>query len=164
MSEASTPDVIGPQAALFREQGFSGLAIINGQVKEEFIRSLEGKKGVQVYKEMSSNDPIIGGFLHAIYQSIRRISWTAKSEGDSNAELEAANFIEQVYNDMSMSWPDTLTEILSELPYGWSYFEKVYKIRKGDSKSSRLRSKYDDGRIGIRKLAIRSQEPFIVGR
>jgi len=41
------------------------------------------------------------------------------------------------------------------LEYGWAYFEIVWKRRLGPFKDPP--SKYDDGKIGIRKLAIRGQ-------
>ena len=145
-------------ARLFSEQGSTGLAISNGRVNEEFVPALRHDRTVQTYKEMSSNDPIIGGFLHAINQCIRKISWTVKSTGTSLEDQRAAVFIASCFEDMSISWPDTLAEILSMLPYGWSYFEKVYKYRRGPSDDPTLRSRYNDGKIGIRKIAVRSQE------
>lgn len=44
------------------------------------------------------------------------------------------------------------------LTFGFSFFETVYKVRQGrDQKDAAKRSQYTDGRIGIRKLAPRSQ-------
>ena len=59
---------------------------------------------------------------------------------------------------MSDSWDQTLASILSMLVYGFSFHEIVYKIRKGDSKDPKYNSKHNDGKIGWRKFAIRSQE------
>jgi hypothetical protein len=44
------------------------------------------------------------------------------------------------------------------LVYGFSFHEIVYKLRKGDSKDPKYNSKHNDGKIGWRKFAIRSQE------
>jgi len=45
------------------------------------------------------------------------------------------------------------------LPFGWGYFEKVFKIRRGPrQKDPRFHSQYNDGRIGWAKWAPRAQE------
>ena len=49
-------------------------------------------------------------------------------------------FIDGCLADMSHTWADFLAEVLSCLPYGWAYFETVYKLRKGpDQSDSKLR-------------------------
>jgi hypothetical protein len=59
---------------------------------------------------------------------------------------------------MSDSWDATLTQILSMLTYGYAFHEIVYKVRGGDSKDPKRRSKFSDNKIGWRKFAIRGQE------
>jgi hypothetical protein len=61
-------------------------------------------------------------------------------------------------HDMEMSWANTICEILSMFTYGFSFHEQVYKIRRGPTETSgKYKSKYTDGRIGWRRLPIRSQ-------
>lgn len=121
---------------------------------EEFLPELKGPKGVEVYKEMSENDDVISGILFAFEMLIRQCEFHIEpAEVDNKADMEAADFVESCMNDMSMSWQDTLSEILSFLTYGWSYHEIVYKRRTGGKVS-----KYDDGLIGWKKLPIRAQE------
>ena len=74
------------------------------------------------------------------------------------ADKKAAEFVESCLHDMSSTWTDTLSEILSFLTYGWSVHEIVYKRRMGAKKDPRLDSKFSDGLIGWQKLPIRSQE------
>ena len=62
------------------------------------------------------------------------------------------------FQDMSQTWEDTISEILSFLPFGWSYHEIVYKRRLGDTEDPTTRSRFNDGKIGVRKLPIRAQE------
>jgi hypothetical protein len=63
---------------------------------------------------------------------------------------------------MSDSWDATLQSILSMLVFGYSYHEIVYKRRGGlETNDPTKRSRYDDGRIGWRKWAIRAQETLI---
>lgn len=146
-----------PKTPSFVELGVTGLNRWGGYVFEEFLPDLRWPKSVKVYKEMSSNDPVIGAILFAAKQLIRSASWRVVRGGDSNVDYAAAEFLESCLDDMSMTWADTITEILSMLVYGWSYHEIVYKRRLGDVRNPKYKSKYTDGRIGWRKIAGRAQ-------
>ena len=135
-----------------------------GGIYEEFLPELRGSKGVEVYKEMSENDDIIGAILFAIEMMMRQVYFTIEPGGDTKEDEKAAEFVQQCMDDMQVTWADTLSDILTFLPYGWSYHEIVYKVRKGASKDRRLHSKYDDGLIGWRKLPIRSQDTLFEWR
>ena len=47
----------------FREIGRLGQKRYGGFFYEEFLKDLQGRKGVEVYREMSENDDVIGAFL-----------------------------------------------------------------------------------------------------
>lgn len=140
-----------------REIGSTGLRRQNGIVYEEFLRELQGSRWWRVVREMQQ-DAVIGGVLLAIELSLRQVKVEVKPKDDTPAAAEAAEFIEQCINDMSSSWADTLSEILTMLPYGYSYLEIVYKRRAGDNRDTGKASKYTDGKVGWRKWAIRSQD------
>jgi hypothetical protein len=90
---------------------------------------------------------------------IRGTQWTVEAGSDSSVDIKAADFLQSCMNDMEMSWDNTICEILSMLTYGFSFHEIVYKIRRGpDEANPKYHSKYKDGRIGWRKLPIRSQQ------
>ena len=127
---------------------------------EEFLRELQGLKGVHVYAEMADNDTIIGGILYAIEMLMRQCEFHIEPAGETEKDKECAEFVESCMHDMERTWTDTLSEILSFLTYGWSYHEIVYKRRVGRSSSPVTNSKHDDGLIGWRKLPIRSQDSF----
>ena len=149
-----------------QEFGSTGLRRSGGTVYEEFLVNLRGQRGARVYREMSDNDPTIGSMLYAIDKVITRLEWRVdpftddSSDGDAKPEdKENAVFIESCLHDMSDSWDATLSQILSMLIFGYSYHEIVYKTRTGpDANDPSKRSKYTDGKIGWRKLPIRSQE------
>lgn len=126
--------------------------------QEEFLTELQGRKGIEVYKEMSDNDSIIGSILFAIEMLIRQASWDIEAQGNSKKDREAAEFVKSCLEDMQQSWQDTISEILSFLIYGWSYHEICYKRRLGKNNRNSLSSKYNDGLIGWQKLPIRSQD------
>jgi phage gp29-like protein len=140
------------------ELGTSGLRRSGGFVHEEFLNQLRGRRGFLVYREMADNDPVIGSILYAIEKVVLRLEWRIDPFDDSPEAEEIQKFIDECMEDMSDSWDQTLASILSMLVYGFSFHEIVYKIRKGDSKDPKYNSKHNDGKIGWRKFAIRSQE------
>lgn len=143
-----------------KELGKTGLKryAMAGGIYEEFLPELRGTRGIEIYKEMSENDDVIGAVLFAIENLISQVYFTVEPSGNTQADKDAAEFVEQCMDDMQVTWSDTLSDILTFLAYGWSYHEIVYKVRKGSNKDPRYNSKYDDGKIGWRKLPIRSQD------
>lgn len=142
----------------YTELGASGLRRWGGYVDEEFLPALKGKKAVAIYREMADNDPIVGAMLFAVEKLLRQTEWRVESASQEWEDLVAQNFLEECMNDMSHTWSDLIAEILSMLPYGWSWHEVVYKRRLGDVKNPMFRSKFNDGLIGWRKMPIRSQD------
>lgn len=143
-----------------QEFGATGLERYAGEIYEEILPELRGRRGRRLIRQMIDNDATIGSLLFAIEMLVRQVTWDVMPATDSSEDVEAADFIKSaLFEDMSHSWSDTLAEILSFLPWGWAYFELVYKVRQGpETSDSRKRSKFTDGRIGWRKWAIRSQE------
>lgn len=140
------------------EIGRTSLNRWGGHIHEEFLPELRGNQGVRVYTEMSENDDVCGAILFAIKMLIRQASWSVQAGGKEKADIKAAEFVESCLHDMTSTWTDTISEILSFLTYGWSVVELCYKRRMGHKKDPRLDSKFDDGLIGWLKLPLRSQE------
>ena len=157
MAENTTPDL--------SEFGSTGLRRSGGTVYEEFLTNLRGQRGAKIYREMADNDPTIGSMLFAIEKVITRLEWRIDPYSDNShdgditpEDKEVAAFVESCLNDMSESWDSTISQMLSMLVFGYSYHEIVYKVRNGDNKDPRHKSKFNDGRIGWRKMPIRAQE------
>jgi hypothetical protein len=122
---------------------------------DEFDRNLIGERGRRIYREMSEQDPVISAVLFAIEWLIKNIEWDFEPADDTAEAERYAQFFRDCLDDMSYDWPDTVSEILTFLVYGWSLFEIIYKRRSGDA--SRPASKYDDNKIGWRRFDIRPQ-------
>lgn len=142
---------------LFNETGVTGLRRSAGQVQEEFLTQLAGYRAVQIYREMRENDPVVGAILYAIDKLIRQVQWRVQPASSALEDIRGAKFVESCMHDMSQSWEDFISEVMSMLTYGWSYHEIVYKRRQGQNRTE-ASSKYDDGLIGWRKIPIRAQE------
>ncbi len=141
-----------------KEYGRIGQRRYGGIFYEEFLPELRGRRGIEVYREMSDNDALVGAILHAIKMLVKQARWNIEPGGAAAKDKEAAEFVESCMDDMQNTWIDTVSEILSFLTYGWSLHEIVYKRRMGKTKDPRTRSKFTDGLIGWQKLPIRAQE------
>lgn len=152
----------GERVSPFIELGSTGLKRASGYIDEEFLPQLRGRKAVQVYKEMSENDPLVGALLFAIDRLLRNVEWTVEPAGKNRDDANAARFVEECMEDMTSTWSDFIAEALTMLPYGWSWHEVVYKRREGLwARDGRRRSKFSDGLIGWRKMPIRAQETLL---
>jgi hypothetical protein len=146
MERSSSASVVGPAV------GYSGLVRYNGMILDEWLPDLRGSRGLRVIREMTDNDPTIGAILFAIEMRIRQVEWQIAAHPDAPANDPRTQFLTEALEDMEVTWPDRLSEILSMLSYGWAYHELLYKRRDGKE------SKYSDGLIGWRDWSLRGQE------
>ena len=146
------------KTARSKEIGRIGQRRYGGTLYEEFLPQLRGRRGIAVYDEMSENDDIVGAILFAIEMLVRQCDWNVEPGGSTAKDKEAAEFVKSCMDDMQDTWIDTISEILSFLTFGWSFHEIVYKRRMGNKKDPRMKSKYNDGLIGWKKLPIRAQD------
>lgn len=161
--------VMGP-GMTFSEVGSSGLRAFSGWVREEFLPALVGRQGPRVYREMMDNNAIIGGIMFAIMSTMRKVDWrVVPADEDGPDQQVAIDFIESLREDMSHTWEDTVIDDLSMLPYGYAFKEIVYKRCLGNDPGKDPtrpgrdlpKSKYDDGKIRWRKLALRGQDTIL---
>lgn len=154
------PDINGNNKKLdMRELGASGLEHYSGFIFEEFLSQLKGDRKIKVFKEMRDNDPIVGGILFAIEKLIRQVDWKVEPFSDEQEDIEKADFLESNMQDMTLTWEELISEILSMLVFGWSFFEIVYKKRLGENREDPDKSsRFKDGLIGWEKISIRSQD------
>ncbi len=147
--------IIKQGRAPLSELGESGLMHARGEIYEQPLQQLMGTRAKRIWKEMSRYDDIVGAVLTAIEMLIRGVAWRVEPAGEDEANAE---FLESMIDDMSHSWGDFIADVLSMLPYGFSYFEIVLKRRQGEQAQPGRSSRYTDGRLGIRKLAGRAQD------
>jgi hypothetical protein len=144
--------------------GVAGDNTYNGQIRaDEFLPELRGKKAIRKYREMRDNDSTIGAVMYATEQVLRDVDLKVMPANDSAEAKEEAEFVESVLDDMDHTLDDHIAESLSNLSYGFAWFEVIYKRRNGPTeRSDKRRSKYTDGRMGVRKIAIRA--PWTISR
>lgn len=141
------------------ELGTTGLKRSSGFIREEFLRELQGQRGMKAYREMRDNSAIVGACLGAIEMLIRQVSWCVEPYDSAITEdQKRADFVDTCRTDMSSTWQEVISENLTMLPYGFAYHELVYKERGGDVNDPTRRSKYSDGLVGWRKIPLRAQD------
>lgn len=142
--------------------GSTGLRAYGGYVTEEFLPELRFQQGARKYREMSDNDPIIGAVLFAVTMLIRQAKWTVQAADDTVEAEEAKEFVEGVIDDMASPWSDVMAEVCTMFVYGYAPLEIIWKRRGGmDTDDETKHSRFDDGKIGIRLLSLRSQHTII---
>lgn len=176
----------GPKTS-YEMYGISGLTRYGtvSRVYEEFLRELQGPQGMKNYREMIDNDPIVGAILFAAVHLCRKVSYKFKKANDSQqAALIAAKIGSMIFDDLSCSWPDMLSEIMTMLPFGWALVEMRLKRRLGGYgreftqpppelgsqsvggvgyvEDTFAPSRFTDGLIGFRDWSLRSQETLFM--
>jgi hypothetical protein len=145
-------------AVISQELGVSGISARSGQIYDDTLRELSGAEGRRIFREMRDTDAMCGACLTAVELLILGVDWSFDPADDTPVAREMADFAQSVIDDMSHSWRDAVSDIITMGTYGWSVTEVVYKRRVGPfQKDPARRSAHTDGRIGIRKLAGRDQ-------
>ena len=100
------------------------------------------------------NNPTIGAAMNVYRGLMTRVNWkVAVSPDASEIDKERARIVSTMMDDMEMSWSEFISTVIPVLEYGFAINEIVLRRRL-----KRNGSKYNDGLVGIRKLAPRSQE------
>ena len=156
------------RADLLNVAGRMGLYEFSGYVFEEWLPELQGDRGRRIIREMRDNDSVCSGILFAIEMLIRKAEWSCSPFDNSAQAKNDADFAYECINDMDHPFTDKLSEILSFLWFGWSYFEMNYKARFGMQPKGTDEfgyplptSRYNDGKFGWKDWAIRGQESLL---
>lgn len=146
-----------------KEIGETGLRRTSGFLDEEFLPALRGsERKSRVFREMRDNDPVVGAVLFAIEQLMRQATWDVKPAGEDLRDQEHADLLEgMLFQDMSHTWEDFVSEVFSMLPFGYAPMEIVWKKRGGSGPNPRTRSMFTDGLIAPRKISLRAQETVV---
>ncbi len=133
--------------------GYSGLQLFNGVSNEEMKQELNFPRSVHTYKEMSYHSAI-NSCLSLYDNLISKVDWRVIPPKDAtDEEKKQTEFINECLGDMDHSFRDFIKDALSSNIYGFSVHEKVFRKRTKANGSL-----YDDGKIALKKLALRHQE------
>lgn len=135
------------------EQGFTGLRTSNGRILDEANQAFRYPNFIKTVQEIRHN-PTVGSAMQVYRMMISRVNWRVVPHKDANeVEKERARIVGTMMHDMEGSWKGFMEEVVPYLEYGFGIHEKVFRRRLKRNGSS-----YEDGLVGLRKIAPRNQE------
>lgn len=142
-----------PERFRLSELGYSGLSIFDGVTNEEIKKELNFPYNLKTYREMSYHTSI-NACLQLYENLISKVTWrVVPPKSATEEEKKQAEFVEQCLHDMEIPFRQVIKDALSSNIYGFAVLEKVYRRRTANSGSV-----YRDGKIGLKKIALRNQE------
>ena len=128
-----------------REMGVTGTPIWSGQVawdENSVFNSLT--TAIPIYKKMR-NDPTLWACYLVKSLPIRSARWWVERASDSSSDKKNADFVQEaLFERMSVTFDRFLAEVCDKFIYGFTPFEKVWKL--------------EDDKVWLKKLAIRLPE------
>lgn len=166
MPEANAPE--GVNAALsadqgaviprirLGEQGVLGLKTSNGRILEEVQKKFRYPDFITTVNEMRNN-PTVGAAMNVYRMMMSRVKWDVQPpKGGDEKAIARADAIRTMMHDMEHSWGEFVESVIPYLEYGFAISEKVFRRRL-----KRNGSKYNDGLVGLKKLAPRGQDTIV---
>ena len=142
-----------PERFKMSEIGYSGFDIFSGITQDEINRELNFPYSLKVYEQMSYS-PAINAPLSLYEHLISRAKFRfVPPDKATTAEKDECKFINECLHDMETSLRQILRDCLTSNKFGFAVLEKVFRKRYKSSGS-----KFDDGKIGLKKLSLRNQK------
>ncbi len=139
------------QETVKREEiGSTGTSIYAGMIDEEYINTLTGTEGAEMYDKMRRSDYQVVMNLAAVKNPIKGATYEIQPASTDEKDVKIAEFVRfLIFDDMTPRFSKFLASALTMVEYGYSLFEITDKI----GYSSKFGSY-----IGIGKLGYRSQK------
>lgn len=154
-SLAPDPEMTIPRVRL-GEYGVLGLKTSIGRILEESQRAFRYPDFIRTVNEMRNN-PTVGAAMNVYRMMMSRVAWTVNEPaGADDKAKERTAAVRSMMDDMEHSWGEFIESIIPYLEYGFAVNEKVFRRRL-----KRNGSKYNDGLVGLKKLAARSQDTIV---
>lgn len=143
-------------AAKDSEVGQSGTVVWGGQIREEYLTSLQGKTGMDIYDQMRRSDAQVAMLLRAIKLPILKCKWSVQpseydpDKGEAIAEMVRRNLIG---GGLNRTWTQFLSEAMLMMPFGFVPFEKVWEYRERTPELAKLGA--PEKMVWLKKMALR---------
>lgn len=134
------------------EIGNLGVKIDFLTISKDSERDLLFPQSIFTFDEMARSS-VVGATLSAINTISSQVEFYIDSYDESATHKSRRDFLKQcLFEDMEYSFNQVVREAMTMTKYGFSVLEKVYRFRR-----IKEGSLYNDGRVGIKYLPIRSQ-------
>jgi hypothetical protein len=142
-----------PEPFTFGEMGVSGARMFGGIPAEELKSELNFPVNLKTYKQMLLH-PAVNASI-SLYKSMltKAVFRVQPVKNPTAKEKKQAQIIEQMLDDMEIPLEDVVASSLTSLDFGFAPLEKVFRHRTTEEGSM-----YNDGLVGIKKLALRHQQ------
>lgn len=142
-----------PEAFTLGETGVSGMRMFGGIPADELKSELNFPTNLKTYKQMLLH-PAVNASISLYKSMLTKATFRFVPPKNPTAkEKKQTQLIEQMFADMDIPLSDVIASSLTSLDYGFAPLEKVFRLRTTEDGSM-----YNDGLIGIKKLALRHQE------
>ena len=111
-----------------REIGSAGARYRRLLGGEEYNKTLAGKEGLKIFDKMRRKDPSIRRALKVAKIPVLAALWSVKSaDPEKERDNRIRDFVDwNLFKGMNLTWIQFLTEALTMLEFGYSFFEKLY--------------------------------------
>ena len=135
------------------ELGNLGVSVDFQSIYSDSLKELQFPYSLKTFDQMAKSS-VVASVLSAVNTIAGQADFYLDSYDQSDTHLNRKKFVEQcLFYDMKTSFNQVVKDFLTATQYGFSILEKVFRERRYAEGSL-----YDDGKIGIKYLPLRSQK------
>ena len=135
------------------ELGNLGVSVDFQSIYSDSLKELQFPYSLKTFDQMAKSS-VVASVLSAVNTIAGQADFYLDSYDQSDTHLSRKKFVEQcLFYDMKTSFNQVVKDFLTATQYGFSILEKVFRERRYTEGSL-----YDDGKIGIKYLPLRSQK------
>lgn len=135
------------------ELGNLGVSVDFQSIYSDSLKELQFPYSLKTFDQMAKSS-VVASVLSAVNTIAGQADFYLDSYDQSDTHLSRKKFVEQcLFYDMKTSFNQVVKDFLTSTQYGFSILEKVFRERRYSEGSL-----YDDGKIGIKYLPLRSQK------
>ena len=87
-------------ARVLSTYGRLGQRRYGGRFFEEFLPALQGRQGIEMYRQMAENDSVIGAMLFAVEMLVRQVRFDVEPASGRESDMAAARFVTQCMDSL----------------------------------------------------------------
>ena len=135
------------------ELGNLGVSVDFQSIYNDSLKELQFPHSLKTFDQMAKSS-VVASVLSAVNTIAGQADFYLDSYDQTDTHLGRKKFVEQcLFYDMKTSFNQVVKDFLTSTQYGFSILEKVFRERRYSEGSL-----YDDGKIGIKYLPLRSQK------
>lgn len=130
MAAQPTPKAGAKRELAGKEIGDTGTVIVSGFISnQDYNAELTGSRRIETYDQMRKGDATVRAAIAAVTLPILSANWFVKPASDDQQDQEIARLVSwNLFEQLEISWTETLRQILLHLVYGSMAFEKVFEF------------------------------------